>query len=96
VIAEDPDRAHALTHALERHAADVLVAVDERCAVVDREITRIWNGPRLKDGSPLRVEVGRPEGFDPPEQSAEPRLTAPMAPHIDPEMFNGITTKLLG
>ena len=40
-----------------------------------------------EDGSELEVEVGAPEGFDPPELEAEPQLTAPVGPDIDPEMF---------
>ena len=34
----------------------------------------IWNGAHPEDGSPLRVEDGPPEGFDPPDLPAAPLL----------------------
>jgi Mn-containing catalase len=54
----------------------------------------IWNGTHPEDGSPLTVQVGAPEGFDPPELDAEPQLTAPVGPDIDPEMFLDVAGKL--
>lgn len=61
-----------------------------------KEITQIWNGPHPEDGSPLRVEDGPPEGFDPPDLPEEPQLTAPLGPDIDPVMFKDIAKKLFG
>ena len=65
-----------------------------------REITQIWNGPHPEDGSDLIVLDGPPEGFDPPDLDAEPQLTAPIGPDldpgIDPEMFGDMAKKLFG
>jgi Mn-containing catalase len=61
-----------------------------------RKITEIWNGPHPEDGSELIVQDGPPEGFDPPELPAEPQLTSPLGPDIDPEMFKDIAKKLFG
>ncbi len=54
----------------------------------------IWNGQHPEDGSELEVSVGVPEGFDPPALDAEPQLTAPVGPDIDPEMFTDVATRL--
>jgi Mn-containing catalase len=54
----------------------------------------IWNGQHPEDGSDLEVEVGAPEGFEPPDLDAEPQLTAPVGPDIDPEMFAEVAGKL--
>lgn len=59
-----------------------------------RQITEIWNGEHPDDGSPLRVEDGPPEGFDPPDLDPEPQLTAPLGPDIDSEMFRDIAKKM--
>jgi Mn-containing catalase len=65
-----------------------------------REMRAIWNGPHPEDGSELIVEDNPPEGFDPPDLDAEPQLTAPigpdMDPGIDPEMFMDVADKLFG
>ena len=61
-----------------------------------REISQIWNGTHPEDGSPLRVEDGPPEGFEPPELPPEPQLTAPLGPDIDSEMFKDVAKKLFG
>jgi Mn-containing catalase len=54
----------------------------------------IWNGQHPEDGSELEVQVGGPEGFDPPDVDAEPQLTAPIGPDIDPEMFQDVAARL--
>jgi Mn-containing catalase len=54
----------------------------------------IWNGPHPEDGSELEVQVGAPEGFTPPDLDAEPQLTAPLGPDIDPEMFQDVAARL--
>jgi Mn-containing catalase len=61
-----------------------------------RQISEIWNGEHPEDGSPLRVEDGPPEGFDPPDLPAEPQLTAPLGPDIDSEMFKDVAKKMFG
>jgi len=61
-----------------------------------RKITEIWNGPHPEDGGELVVEDGPPEGFDPPDLPAEPQLSSPLGPDIDPEMFADIAKKLFG
>ena len=61
-----------------------------------RQITEIWTGTHPEDGSPLRVEDGPPEGFDPPDLPAEPQLTAPIGPDIDKDMFDFAAKKLFG
>jgi hypothetical protein len=40
------------------------------------------------------LQRGAPEGFDPPDLDAEPQLTAPVGPDIDPEMFQEIAVRL--
>jgi hypothetical protein len=40
------------------------------------------------------VEVGGPEGAEPPDLDAEPRLTAPIGPDIDPGMFEDVAKRL--
>jgi Mn-containing catalase len=57
---------------------------------------QVWNGTHPEDGSQLRVQVGPPEGFTPPDLDEEPQLTAPMGPDIDPDMFKDIAKKLFG
>ena len=59
-----------------------------------REMSQIWNGVHPEDGSPLRVEDGPPEGFDPPDLPPEPQLTAPLGPDIDSEMFKDVAKKM--
>jgi Mn-containing catalase len=54
----------------------------------------IWNGSHPEDGSELSVQVGAPEGFDPPDLDVEPQLTAPVGPDIDPEMFQDVATRI--
>ncbi len=54
----------------------------------------IWNGQHPEDGSELELQVGAPDGFDPPDLEAEPQLTAPVGPDIDPEMFRDVATRL--
>jgi Mn-containing catalase len=61
-----------------------------------KQISEIWNGKHPEDGSPLRVEDGPPEGFDPPDLPPEPQLTAPLGPDIDSEMFKDVAKKLFG
>jgi Mn-containing catalase len=61
-----------------------------------KQISEIWNGEHPEDGSPLRVEDGPPEGFDPPDLPPEPQLTAPLGPDIDSEMFKDVAKKLFG
>jgi Mn-containing catalase len=61
-----------------------------------KQISEIWNGTHPEDGSPLRVEDGPPEGFDPPELPVEPQPTAPVGPDIDPGMFKDVARKLFG
>ena len=61
-----------------------------------REISQIWNGAHPEDGSPLRVEDGPPEGFDPPDLPPEPQLSSPLGPDIDSEMFKDVAKKLFG
>jgi Mn-containing catalase len=59
-----------------------------------REISQIWTGKHPEDGTPLEVQDGPPEGFTPPDLPAEPQLSAPLGPDIDPEMFKDIAKKL--
>jgi Mn-containing catalase len=59
-----------------------------------QRIGEIWNGPHPEDGSELEVAIGAPEGFDPPELEAEPQLTAPIGPEIDPVMFEEVAGRL--
>jgi Mn-containing catalase len=54
----------------------------------------VWNGSHPEDGSTLEVEVGAPEGATPPDLEAEPQLTAPTGPDIDPEMFKDVAVRL--
>ena len=54
----------------------------------------IWNGQHPEDGSELEVQVGGPEGAEPPDLDAEPQLTAPVGPDIDPEMFQDVAARL--
>jgi Mn-containing catalase len=61
-----------------------------------RQVSEIWNGEHPEDGSPLRVEDGPPEGFDPPDLPPEPQLTAPLGPDIDHEMFKDVAKKMFG
>jgi manganese catalase len=56
----------------------------------------VWNGTHPEDGSELRVQVGPPEGFTPPDLDEEPQLTAPLGPDIDPGLFKDIAKKLFG
>jgi Mn-containing catalase len=54
----------------------------------------IWNGQHPEDGTDLEVVVGAPEGYDVPDLDAEPQLTAPVGPDIDPEMFAEVAGRL--
>ena len=54
----------------------------------------IWNGAHPEDGSPLEVSQEMPEGFDPPDLEAEPQLTSPIGPDIDPDLFKDVAKKL--
>jgi Mn-containing catalase len=54
----------------------------------------IWNGAHPEDGSPLEVLDEIPEGYEVPNLEAEPQLTAPMGPDIDPEMFQDVAVRL--
>jgi Mn-containing catalase len=54
----------------------------------------IWTGAHPEDGSELTVETGSPRGYEPPEIDAEPQLTAPIGPDIDPEMFRDVAERL--
>jgi Mn-containing catalase len=54
----------------------------------------VWNGAHPEDGSELEVVVDIPEGFDVPNLEAEPQLTAPIGPDIDPEIFQDVATRL--
>jgi len=54
----------------------------------------IWNGTHPEDGSPLKVQVGAPEGAAPPDLDEEPQLTAPVGPDIDPEMFRDVAVRM--
>ncbi len=56
----------------------------------------IWTGPHPEDGSPLEVIDGPPEGFTPPNLDAEPQLTAPVGPDMDPGMLEDVAKKLFG
>ena len=60
------------------------------------EVDKVWNGTHPEDGSTLRVQVGPPEGFTPPDLDEEPQLTAPLGPDIDQGMFTDIAKKLFG
>jgi Mn-containing catalase len=60
------------------------------------QVDQVWNGTHPEDGSQLRVQVGPPEGFTPPDLDEEPQLTAPIGPDIDPGLFKDIAKKLFG
>jgi Mn-containing catalase len=60
------------------------------------EVNKVWNGTHPEDGSELRVQVGPPEGFTPPDLDEEPQLTAPIGSDIDPVMFADVAKKLFG
>lgn len=60
------------------------------------EVDKVWNGTHPEDGSALRVQVGPPEGFTPPDLDEEPQLTAPLGPDIDEGMFRDVAKKLFG
>jgi Mn-containing catalase len=57
-------------------------------------VSEVWNGPHPEDGSPLEVAVGSPRGFEVPDLDAEPQLTAPVGPDIDPGMFAEVAVRL--
>ncbi len=61
-----------------------------------KEIVEIWNGPHPEDGSELVVEDGPPEGHTPPNLEAEPQLTSPVGPDMDPDMLAHFAKKLFG
>jgi Mn-containing catalase len=52
-----------------------------------REIASIWTGAHPEDGSELRVVDGPPPGAAPPNLPAEPQLTSPVGPALDPSML---------
>ena len=60
------------------------------------ELGQIWNGAHPEDGSPLEVKDAIPEGATPPDLPAEPQLSAPLGPDIDPELFKDIASRLFG
>jgi Mn-containing catalase len=60
----------------------------------DGEVDTVWNGTHPEDGSALRVQVGPPEGFTPPDLDEEPQLTAPIGPDIDEGMFKDVAKRL--
>ena len=59
-----------------------------------KEINKVWTGKHPEDGTPLEIQDGPPEGFDPPDLPMEPQLTAPLGPDIDEEMFKDVAKKL--
>ena len=92
-----PDISNKRFPEAKKHEAKGLHQILYRFSPNDyKRITEIWTGAHPEDGSPLRVEDGPPEGFDPPELPAEPQLTAPIGPDIDPEMFKDVAKKLFG
>jgi Mn-containing catalase len=60
------------------------------------ELGQIWNGPHPEDGKPLEVKDAIPEGAVPPELPAEPQLSSPLGPDIDPALFADIASRLFG
>jgi Mn-containing catalase len=60
------------------------------------QIGQIWNGPHPETGKPLTVEDAIPQGAPAPELPAEPQLSAPLGPEIDPAMFKEIASRLFG
>jgi Mn-containing catalase len=60
------------------------------------ELGQIWNGPHPEDGTPLEVKDAIPEGAVPPDLPAEPQLSSPLGPDIDPELFADIASRLFG
>jgi Mn-containing catalase len=92
-----PDISNKRFPEAKKHEAKGLHQILYRFSPNDyKRITEIWTGAHPEDGSPLRVEDGPPEGFDPPELPSEPQLTAPIGPDIDPEMFKDVAKKLFG
>lgn len=63
-------------------------------------IHEIWTGKHPSDESELKVSKGMPEGFTPPDLEAEPQLTSPIGPDldpsVDPEMFQDVAKRLFG
>jgi Mn-containing catalase len=92
-----PDISNKRFPEAKKHEAKGLHQILYRFSPDDyKQITQIWTGKHPEDGSPLRVEDGPPEGFDPPELPAEPQLTAPIGPDIDAQMFKDVAKKLFG
>jgi Mn-containing catalase len=60
-----------------------------------REFGQIWKGPHPEDGSELKV-ADVPHGFAPPELDAEPQLTSPVGPDMDPGTLKEIAERLFG
>jgi Mn-containing catalase len=60
------------------------------------QLGQIWNGPHPEDGKPLEVKDAIPEGAVPPELPAEPQLSSPLGPDIDPALFAEISSRLFG
>jgi Mn-containing catalase len=60
------------------------------------ELGQIWNGAHPEDGTPLEVKDAIPAGAVPPELPAEPQLSSPLGPDIDPALFAEISSRLFG
>jgi len=64
------------------------------------EMGAIWNGQHPSDGSELRVLAEMPAGATPPDLEAEPQVTAPIGPDLDPgvnpELFEDVAKRLFG
>jgi Mn-containing catalase len=60
------------------------------------ELGQIWNGPHPEDGKPLEVKDAIPEGAVPPDLPAEPQLSSPLGPDIDPALFGDVASRLFG
>jgi Mn-containing catalase len=56
-----------------------------------QRMSEVWNGTHPEDGSELRVEDSIPEGFPPPNLSAEPQLTSP---GVDPILLQEAAKRL--
>ena len=54
----------------------------------------IWNGHTRRTGATSKCRSGRPKASTPPDLDAEPQLTAPIGPDIDPEMFQDVAARL--
>lgn len=62
-----------------------------------KDIEQIWTGSHPDDGSPLRVEEGMPEGYEPPHLPEEPQLASPSGPDgPDPDQMAFYMKKMFG